>query len=209
MRNPLAAVKMNLSSLARGEAFSAVEREQLQIAREQGERLERMLGELLDYSRPAALDPRPLGLRALLVEAGRLSETEREARGLQLELNAPDPDLSFRADREMLLRALVNLLDNAAQASEVGGRVELSAATDGEFVRIAVRDTGRGMSEALRERLFDPFFTTREEGTGLGMATVRKCVEAHGGHVAVESREGAGSALTLHLPLDAAASEEA
>jgi len=200
MRNPLAAVKMNLSSLARSEALSVVEREQLEIAREQGERLERMLGELLDYSRPAEPAPRPLGLRELLAEAARLSAGEREARGQRLELASPDPDLSFQADREMLLRALVNLLDNAAQASEEGGMIRLSAEARAESIRLTVDDSGRGMNESVRERLFDPFFTTREEGVGLGMATVRKCVEAQGGEIAVESREGEGSRITLTLP---------
>ncbi len=200
MRNPLAAVKMNLSSLARGDAFNAVEQEQLQIAREQGERLERMLGELLDFSRPAEPAPRPLGLRELLAEAARLSAGERERREQGLELASPDPDHSFRADREMLLRALVNLLDNAAQASGVGARIDLSAMVTAETISISVTDSGRGMNDSVRQRLFDPFFTTREGGVGLGMATVRKCVEAQGGTVEVESRENEGSRITLRLP---------
>jgi signal transduction histidine kinase len=200
MRNPLAAVKMNLSSLARSEVLNAVEREQLQIAREQGERLERMLGELLDFSRPAEPALRPLGLRELLAEAARLSAGERERREQRLELETPDPDLSFTADREMLLRALVNLLDNAAQASEPGAVIRLSAEAIEADISLSVADSGRGMKESVRERLFDPFFTTREEGVGLGMATVRKCVEAQNGEIAVESREGEGSRITLRLP---------
>ena len=200
MRNPLAAVKMNLSSLARSEALSEVESEQLAIAREQSERLERMLGELLDYSRPAEPAPRPLGLRELLAEAGRLSAAGREALGQRLLLDGPDPDLSFRADREMLLRALVNLLDNAAQASDEGATIALAVKVTPSWIELVVRDEGRGMSELVRERLFDPFFTTREEGIGLGMATVRKCVEAHGGEVRVDSREGEGSVVALRLP---------
>jgi len=200
MRNPLAAVKMNLSSLARSRALSEVETEQLGIAREQSERLERMLGELLDYSRPVDPVLRPVGLRELLAEAGRLSAAERDERAQHLALAGPDPDLSFRADREMLLRALVNLLDNAAQASGEGAEISLSAGSASSWIDLVVRDRGRGMSESVAERLFDPFFTTREEGVGLGMATVRKCVEAHGGEVRVESREDEGSTLTLRLP---------
>lgn len=200
MRNPLAAVKMNLSSLARSEALSPVEREQLQIARDQGERLELMLGELLDYSRPAEPALRPLGLRELLAEAARLSDTEREARGQKLSIAELAPELTIQADRELLLRALVNLLDNAAQASVAGGQITLAAELTPLALRLKVGDQGRGMGENVRERLFDPFFTTREDGVGLGMATVRKCVEAHGGQVEVESREGAGSTITLRLP---------
>ncbi len=200
MRNPLAAVKMNLSSLARSEALSAVEREQLQIAREQGERLERMLGELLDFSRPVEPAPRPLSLRELLSEAAGLSAGERDRRRQEIELDGPDPDPPFRADREMLLRALVNLLDNAAQASEDGALIRLSAAVDAQSIHLSVADSGRGMKESVRERLFDPFFTTREEGVGLGMATVRKCVEAQDGEIIVESSENVGSRIILRLP---------
>ncbi len=200
MRNPLAAMKMNLSSLARRAALSAVEREQLQIAREQGERLERMLGELLDYSRPVVVHLAPLLAGDLLREAGGLSAAEREARGQRLALSPPDPDLYFHGDPEMLRRALVNLLDNASQASTMGAMIALEAVGEGAWLRLTVSDEGRGMGPALRARLFDPFFTTREGGVGLGMSTVQKCAELHGGRVAVESEEGAGSRLSLLIP---------
>lgn len=200
MRNPLAAMKMNLSSLARRAELNATEREQLQIAREQGERLERMLGELLDYSRPATPQFAPLLAGDLLREAGRLSAAERERRGQHLEIALPDPDLYFHGDPEMLRRALVNLLDNAAQASPEAASILLAATADGAWLRLTVSDTGRGMGPALRARLFDPFFTTREDGVGLGMSTVQKCAELHGGRVEVESAEGAGSRLSLVIP---------
>ena len=96
---------------------------------------------------------------------------------------------------------LRNLLEHAMQATEAGGSISLVAERVPGAVNVRVRDTGRGIDPEIRQRLFEPFFTTRQEGTGLGLAIVRGVVESHGGEVAVESAPGAGSTFTLRLPL--------
>jgi two-component system sensor histidine kinase FlrB len=104
---------------------------------------------------------------------------------------------------------LLNLLENALQASSAGANVRLDATVDGAYVRIAVTDVGAGMSAPVRERLFQPFFTTRPEGTGLGLAIVRSVIEAHGGEVSVQSSPGAGSMFSVRLPVADSAAETA
>ncbi len=199
MRNPLSALKMNLSALARREDLSEIEREQLAIARAQGDRLERMLDELLDYSRPLELQRQTLDLHELLKQCAKQVQAEAATAGVDLQVDASDA--SIEGDYEILLRALVNLTSNAVEASEAGGQVRLSARSEGDLLVLEVTDRGRGMSERQLQRLFDPFYTTREEGTGLGMSNARKCVEAHGGRLEVNSEEGQGTVARIILPL--------
>ena len=101
-----------------------------------------------------------------------------------------------------MVQALVNLLVNAAQATAAGGRVSLLTLGEGEAVRVEVRDTGVGMTEEIRQQLFQPFFTTKPpgEGMGMGLAVVHGIVTSHGGHIEVASEPGRGSCFTLHLP---------
>ena len=200
MRNPLSAMKMNLSVLARSEALSGREREQLQIAREQGERLERMLSELLDYSRPVELHAGLIVAQDLLEQVESLTEDERRGAGVGLELLVPDQPLRFLGDRELLVRSLVNLVSNATQAAPSGSTVELGALRDERGINLIVADRGPGMSEQVLERLFDPFFTTREEGIGLGMSNVRKFVDLHGGELIITSAAGKGSRIAILIP---------
>jgi two-component system sensor histidine kinase HydH len=194
MRNPLSALKMNLSALQRSEALSDMEREQLAIAIEQGGRLERMLEELLDYSRPVQLKLSEFPVGRLLERARELSLAEAESRGVKLELQLEE-EYSLQADEEILLRALLNLVENALQFSREGQSVRLIAGRG----NLEVVDEGSGMSDSVLERVFDPFFTTREGGTGLGMCNVKKFVEAHGGKIRIESREGRGTRVSLQF----------
>jgi two-component system, sensor histidine kinase FlrB len=95
---------------------------------------------------------------------------------------------------------IVNLLENAMQACEAGARVEARTLLEEDRVLIEVCDDGQGMEAAVLERLFEPFFTTRAEGTGLGLAIVQSVVQAHGGHIEVESAKGSGSRFRLFFP---------
>ncbi len=196
MRNPLSALKMNLSALDRREDLSEIEREQLAIARAQGERLERMLEELLDYSRPLELRIQTVDARSLLERCAEQLRGEADEAGVELVVGRGSA--SIEVDPEIMLRALVNLAANAVQASQQGSSVHLDVRTE-DGVTLELRDYGSGMSERQLERLFDPFFTTREDGTGLGMSNARKCVEAHGGTLEMESAEGEGSSARIFL----------
>jgi two-component system sensor histidine kinase HydH len=110
-----------------------------------------------------------------------------------------------RLDARMLRQALINLLVNAAQASARGGPVVLRADCVGGQLRIGISDRGAGIAAALRPRIFEPFFTTKATGTGLGLAVVKRIVEAHRGEVQVESVEGKGTTFTVQLPMQAPA----
>ena len=106
----------------------------------------------------------------------------------------------LHGDRRGLGAALLSLLENAAQATSQGGKVRLESMANSTQVRIRVSDSGRGIPARSLPRVFEPFYSTRSEGTGLGLAIVKSVVEAHGGSIALESAEQAGTCVTLLLP---------
>jgi signal transduction histidine kinase len=115
-----------------------------------------------------------------------------------------------RADRRLLERAVVNLLENALQAVGERGWIRVGLRSDGaRGVLIEVRDSGPGVDPEIRDRIFEPFFSTKTSGSGLGLALVKKIAEDHGGGVALESGGREGTRAILRLPAEAAAEERA
>jgi signal transduction histidine kinase len=111
-------------------------------------------------------------------------------------------------DARLMRQALLNVLLNAVQAMPSGGTLAVSARREGGAVRLEVADTGAGIPEEVRHRVFEPFFTTRPTGTGLGLAVVKRIAEDHRAPVAIESVEGGGTRFVLLLPLDAPGAAE-
>jgi signal transduction histidine kinase len=104
------------------------------------------------------------------------------------------------ADPDKLRQVLLNILLNAVQSIEERGRIEINTSIDGDTVTVIVSDTGCGMSPEHLEQVFSPFFTTKEKGTGLGLAVAAKIVEGHGGRMKAESELGKGTTLSVSLP---------
>lgn len=204
MRNPLSSIKLNLQALHRRVADDAAFSELGDIAWSQVLRLENMFSDLLSYGKPIEL----------VLEEGKfgdmiehvLESVSGTVKEREVSISVEDDlgDLSIVADWEQMLRAVTNLVENAVQASDPGGKVIISAGVvpenPGRAV-IAVCDNGPGIPPAHKDMLFQPFFSTREGGTGLGLANVKKIVEYHGGTVSAENRPDGGAAFTILLPL--------
>lgn len=201
VRNPLAILRATAQLLAGRLAAEHGASRYAQVLVEEADRIERLIGELLEYARPRPPQRTPLDLRAALADAARHVGPYALQHELRVELDAPSAVLW--ADAEQLRQALVNLLLNAVQASPPGGAVRLGARVAAGAVTITVADGGRGMSPEVRERACDPFFTTRPDGTGLGLALVSTIVQEHGGTLRIDSREGSGTTITLALPQEA------
>jgi signal transduction histidine kinase len=166
---------------------------------EEAARLERVLGEFLEYARPGAprrerVDLEPLARRVIqgLSLAGMKMEVELSV----------DPRASaVSGDPDQLHRAFENLARNAWEATGHGGRLRIEIAPESEgCISVRFEDNGPGIPEARTPELFQPFYSTKAGGTGLGLALIHRIVDAHGGEIHVEGREGLGAVFTLILP---------
>lgn len=207
VRNPLGVIFNSMGSLRRilrpeGDAallFGIVE--------EEADRLNRMVGDLLDYSRPIQLSLQPVQLRGLIDEAidAARQQAGPPAESIQTTVKVGQAVATIRADPRLLRQALVNLVLNAVQAMPRGGRLTIDARR-GDLkgfpaADIAIADTGPGVPAEARSRIWQPFFTTKATGTGLGLAVVKRIVDGHGGSI-VLSRADAGAEFRLYLPLE-------
>lgn len=164
------------------------------------DRLNRIIAALLQFARPREPELQEVSLASLAAKIEKLVADEARAAGLSYRSQLPEGDAVLRADPDLLTQALLNLLHNAFAATEKGGEVVLGARPEPDSVRVFVDDTGRGLTLEEKERMFDPFYTTRKTGTGLGLAVVHQVVEQHGGRIEVESILGRGTRVTLILP---------
>ena len=168
---------------------------------EGAQNLNYVISNLLTYARPMRLQMSDVPV-ARLFEYCRETLSDRASRaGAELEIQAVPSDLRARGDERQLAQVLLNLGINAIEACGSGqGRVSLEAHGGKKSILLRVRDNGCGMSPETMEKVFDPFFTQKEGGTGLGLSLTKKIVDAHGGEIAMESEPGKGTTMTVTLP---------
>jgi signal transduction histidine kinase len=205
VRNPLGAVFNAVEALRRSVSDGGQSGMLLRVLSEESERISHIVDDLLDFSHPHPVVVTEVPLLRALDEAIAASITRPEIR---VERRIAPGLQSVAADGRQLRQALVNLLHNAAQAMPDGGDVRIEAAPaerDGHaFVAITIADSGPGIDREARDRIFQPFFTTKATGTGLGLAVVRRVAEAHGGSIEVHNAAGGGAVFTLLLPVSEA-----
>lgn len=204
LRTPLATALLHTANLARPDLSDADRRRFSERVRERLRHLERMIQDMLLFVRGQPAVEARVDVDDMLFEAVQTIEPQMQLAGLSLRRPSDPTGAQVRGDRKALVGAVLNLLENALQATPAGGEVAVSAANGEGWVRIAVRDTGPGMEPDLLQRVFEPFFTTRQEGTGLGLAIVRSVAAAHGGEVDVSSEPGRGCEFVIRLPVMAA-----
>lgn len=203
MRNPLSSIKMNLQGLERGVQDDEQYRELAQIASEQVRRVEGMLDDLLQYGRPVEARLEATTFKELADAALAMVYDSAKSKGVRIECDDQLEGATVHVDREQMCRALTNLLLNAVQASPEEGTVTLRArpAPDSlDRVFLDVLDSGAGLAHGTEGRLFKPFFTTKPNGTGLGLANVKKIMDLHGGVARAENRPEGGALFRLELP---------
>ncbi|MBA2458600.1 MAG: PAS domain S-box protein [Gemmatimonadales bacterium] len=210
IRNPLASIRSSVEQLARSRYADEDERFLAGLIVRESDRLSRLLSEFLDFARVRATQLVPIDLHAVITAVIRLIRAHPDCRS-DAELVVEGERTTLDGDEDLLHRVVANLVLNAVQAARGPVRVTVSVASvqTGEIphgtnldhaVRLQVRDTGPGIPEEIRERLFDPFVSARPGGSGLGLAIVQRAVEAHRGLVLVDSAPDTGTTFTIFLP---------
>ena len=208
IRNPLAAIRSAVEQLARGVGEDEDDQTLARLVMRESERLNRLLSEFLDFSRVRATKFERLDLTALVRDVARIVGEQPAAH--LVEIVVEGEPVALDADSDLLNRLVSNLLLNAAQALEGRGRIVVTVglAAPGEGpggavdrpIKLIVRDTGPGIPEMVRERLFEPFVSGRQGGTGLGLAIVQRAVAAHRGVILVDTVQGVGTTFSIFLP---------
>ena len=203
IKNPLSAIKSIAQVMREDEQLNHEYERDLRLIVGETDRLSQSVTQLLSFARKESAAEQPLTVEELLNSLVHLFQANAREQGVSLEC-AIESDVTLSGKGVSALRdAVSNLLLNALQATPSGGQVKLvAAATDAELA-ITVEDSGAGVPAELRERIWEPFFTTRQRGTGLGLAIVRKRVQEVGGSASLGSvSNGRGAVFVLRLPLD-------
>lgn len=208
IRNSLNAIRINVQMLEEltesvGPEKTETKRDLLQSTDAAVGELERLVSEFLRFARPSALKRESLNVCALVREVLGFVEGECIQRGVEI-VDHLESDLSpVQGDPQQLKQVFLNLLLNASQAMPEGGSITVSSNRLSKG-RIAVRiaDTGVGVPEDQQSQIFDPFYSTKKGGTGLGLPIARRIVEEHGGEIALQSELGTGTTFTVELPAE-------
>jgi signal transduction histidine kinase len=202
VRNPLMIIKAALHTLRQPNINAATVREAASDIDGEVVRLNRIVNEVLDFARPIRFELAPADLNMLCRESATAAQATPGAH-VELDLDASVP--LIKTDAERLRIALVNLIVNARDADESDrARVGLSTRLDGDRVAVVVADSGAGIERADLSRIFDPYFTTKRGGTGLGLPIAKNIVEGLGGTITVTSAPARGTEIRIDLPVDAA-----
>jgi two-component system sensor histidine kinase FlrB len=201
VRTPLASLLLHLSQLDSPRLAPDGRRQVVERARERVRHLEHLVNNMLAYARGGQGASGPFGLHWLLEQFRQVMAPELSARGGRLVVEVEDVEVELSGDGDALLGALANLGTNAVQACEGPPELKLTVRRQADWLELVLEDNGSGIPEPVRSSLFDPFVTTRPNGTGLGLAVARAVAESFGGTLTLENRKAGGARALLRLPL--------
>lgn len=172
----------------------------IQVIEDSARNMQKIVDGVLDFARPVRLELREEEIRSVIDQAIDSCQTKAEERAVTLSKVIPSAALNIVMDGVQMQRALINLIDNAIEASRPGQEVVIGSALKKNQVVIRIKDSGTGMDPATLENFFVPFYSRKSAGTGLGTTIAKKIVEGHNGKIHVKSRPGMGTEVTIQLP---------
>jgi signal transduction histidine kinase len=205
IKNPLASLKTSAAIVADEIAETSPRRKMVVILQKEIDRLAGLLERFLSFARPGGLTMARLDVHHAVDQAVALVKPQADIRHVALAVDPAVSGLVIEGDQDKLTQILLNVLLNAVQFSPEGGRVQVrcgeQAFEHGKYAVVTVIDEGPGIAETDRERVFDPFFSTREHGTGLGLSIASRLIDEHRGYIEVQNGRDCGAEFSLFLPL--------
>ena len=203
--NPLNSLTIHLQLLERRLRKLPAEQQStllhpLEVAQEEIKRLDTIVTQFLRAIRPAPLQRARQDLNSLVRDAAEFLGPELKSRNILLELDLASGLPVLEVDHDQLKQAFYNIVKNSSEAMKQGGLLKIRTGSDSEWVNINFADTGGGMTQEAMARIFEPYFTTKQSGSGLGLMITQRIVRAHGGEVVIESDPGNGLKITIRLP---------
>jgi signal transduction histidine kinase len=219
IRNPLTSVKMLVQVHLGALSEQGLPTEDMQIVEQEIRRMERSVNSLLEYARPEASEFKQFSIQDLLNRLLKLIEGRCESQRITLDVDYPASDLIVEGDAMQIQQVILNLCINAMDAMPSGGKLKLSVVKaepqnrgdenrdvnaknrEMSLVSISVRDSGSGICDSAKELIFQPFFTTKPNGIGLGLGICQRIAKAHGGSIVAKNNPGGGAIFTFNLPV--------
>lgn len=202
IRNPLGAIRGAAEALESIVPREHEKAEFLTIIKQEVERLNGLVTDFLNFARPRSPELLPTPPHEIIDAVVKLAKKQAEKARVKI-ITEVDEGLPFvRLDAEQMKQVLLNLILNAIEAMPDGGQLTISARRREQELRLSVRDTGKGIDPAVREKLFSPFVTTKTRGTGLGLAIAHRLVMQHGGQIEAIAGENGGAVIEIRLPLN-------
>ena len=201
VKNPLGIIRSTAELLGGMPDANETQKRLSGVITEESTRLNRIVTEFLDFARPQKPNLQKCDLESIIEKNLSFLRPEFERSKITVRHNLNSRSFKLMADPDLLYRALLNIFLNAMQAMEKGGQITINVEKERNHYRIEIEDTGRGINQEHLNEIFNPFFTTKDKGSGLGLSIVRKIIEeAHKGEIIIRSSEGGGTKLSIYLP---------
>jgi signal transduction histidine kinase len=205
VKNPINAIVVHLELLkTKLHGASPGAHRHLDVIEAEIRRLDRVVQTLVDFSRPVELQLREQDLRGIIGDVMALATDELSLRNVALQSKMPSQAVLVNVDADLLKQAIINVVQNGAQAMPNGGRLDVLLETEQNAAILRILDEGVGIPEDIREKIFDLYFTTKSEGSGIGLAMAYRILQLHHGSVEVESKIDHGTEFRFRIPLSAA-----
>ncbi len=205
IRNPLSAIKMNLQILNGNPEIKGNDKRRVDISVLEVIRLEQILNQLLEFAKPLQLNIKPCNICHILNSYIDLLEMKFKEKDLMVTTVFENELPPLKADGDKLGQAFINILNNAIESSDPFGKINVTfkkvIRQNMEYAAILIDDEGQGFDEKDRDKIFKPFFTRKTKGVGLGLANVKRIIDAHNGFVSAQKKEGKGALFLIMLPL--------
>jgi signal transduction histidine kinase len=201
VKNPINAIVVHLELLRSKIDSESTALRHLDVIQTEIRRLDRVVQTLVDFSRPVELQLKDQDLRQIVSSVLMLASAEFETRNITLVSEIPDRPVVAKIDADLFKQALLNVVINGAQAMNQGGEMSVRLTEDGRTALLKVEDHGEGIPDEIRSHIFDLYFTTKREGSGIGLAMTYRILQLHNGQIDVESMAGVGTTFTLSVPM--------